>query len=152
VIDIDARSSDTDLYSDTALSNFEETTMKKLLAATVLLALAIVTTTSLTRAADNDNPKTTTKQVMKRALKGPLTKKVATGKASDAEKKELLELFQAMAKNDPPKGDKNSWKEKNAALVKAATAAVKGDSDAGAALMKAANCKTCHSKHKPSKQ
>ena len=124
--------------------------MKKLLAAAILLTLAVVMTTSLTRAADDDKAKVTTKQVMKRALKGPLTKKVATGEASDAEKKELLSLFQAMAKNDPPKGDAESWKEKNAALVKAAMAAVKGDSNAGAALKKAADCKNCHSKHKPS--
>ena len=122
--------------------------MKKLLAAAVLLALAIITTTTLTRTADDDTPKVTTKEVMKRAMKGGLCKKVASGKGSDAEKKELLTLFQAMAKNKPPKGDADSWKEKNAALVKAATAVTKGDEGAGAALLKAADCKSCHSKHK----
>ena len=123
--------------------------MKKLLAAAAFLALAIVTTTTLTRAADEDKDKVTTKAVMKRAMKGGLCKKVATGKGSDAEKQELLKLFQAMAKNDPPKGDAESWKEKNAALIKAAMGIVKDEKDAGAALLKAADCKSCHSKHKP---
>jgi len=123
--------------------------MKRLLAATVLSALALVTTTALTRGADDDEKKITTKEVMKRALKGPLTKKVATGKASDKEKQELLELFQAMAKNDPPMGDAESWKAKNAALVKAVQGIIKGEPDAVAALTAAANCKNCHSKHKP---
>ncbi len=124
--------------------------MKKLIAALMLLALAVAMSTTMTNAANEGDAKTTTKQVMKRAFKGPLTKKVATGKASDAEKAELLKLFQAMAKNKPPKGDADSWKEKNAALIKAAQAAVSGDADAGAALTKAANCKNCHSQHKPS--
>jgi len=124
--------------------------MKKLLAAAILLTMAIAATTTLTRAADDDESKVSTKQVMKRAMKEGLTKKVASGKANDKEKKELLTLFQAMAKNDPPKGDAESWKEKNTILVKAATSVVKGDADAGAALTKAANCKNCHSEHKPS--
>lgn len=124
--------------------------MKKLLAAVIMLTLAVVTTTTTrTRAADDEKPNVTTKEVMKRALKGPLTKKAATGKASDDEKKELLKLFQAMAKNDPPKGDADSWKAKNAALVKAAKAIVEGEQGAAAALTKAANCKNCHSEHKP---
>ena len=124
--------------------------MKKLLAATLLLGLAIVTTETLTRAADDDKPKFTIKQVMKRAMKGGLCKKVASGKADDAEKKELLELFQAMAKQKPPKGDADSWKDKTEALVAAANANVKGEDGAGPKLGKAANCKSCHSKHKGS--
>lgn len=122
--------------------------MKKLLAAALLVALAAMTADTLIRADDDDKPKTTTKEVMKRAMKNGLSKKVASGKGSDAEKKELLELFQAMAKNDPPKGDAESWKEKNAALVKAATDIVKGEPGAGPALIKAADCKGCHGKHK----
>jgi len=125
--------------------------MKKLLAAAVALSLAVVITTSaLTRAADDDKPKVTTKEVMKRAMKGGLCKKVASGKGDDAEKKELLDLFEALAKNEPPKGDADSWKEKTGALVKAATGISKGEDGAGAALVKAADCKGCHSLHKGS--
>jgi hypothetical protein len=100
-------------------------------------------------AADDDaKPKYKIKDVMKKAMKGPLLKKVAGGNASDAEKKELHGMLVALGKNKPPKGDANSWKKFTTALAKAGKAAVDGDADAGAALKKAANCKGCHSKHK----
>jgi hypothetical protein len=123
-----------------------------MLVAAVLLGFAILMTTALTRAEDEDQPGASTKAVMKRVFKGPLNRKVAGGKASEKEKKELLELFQALAKNKPPRGDAESWKKKNAALVSAAKAMIKGEKDAGKALTKAANCKNCHSKHKPPKK
>lgn len=124
--------------------------MKKLLAAVLLLTIAIGVTASLGRAADDEQATISTKVVMKRAMKEGLCKKVASGKADDAEKQELLKLFQAMANNDPPKGDAVSWKEKNAALVKAANGIIANDPDAKDALTKAANCKSCHMEHKPS--
>ncbi|MGE3805796.1 MAG: hypothetical protein AB7K24_14065 [Gemmataceae bacterium] len=89
------------------------------------------------------------KDVMKEAMKGGLCKKVATGKADKAEKEKLLKLFQAMAKQKPPKGDAESWKAKTGALVAAAQAAVKDDKDAGKKLQAAANCAACHKVHKP---
>ena len=99
-------------------------------------------------AADDDAPKFKTKQIMKKAMKGPLLKKVAGGDASDDEKKQLHDMLVALGKNSPPKGDADSWKTLTDALVKASQAAVDGDDGAGAALKKAANCKACHSKHK----
>lgn len=99
---------------------------------------------------DDDAPKYKIKDVMKKAMKGPLLKKVAGGDASDEEKMELHEMLVALSKNSPPKGDAESWNQMTGALVKAAQAAVDGDADAGAALKKAANCKECHSKHKGS--
>ena len=81
-------------------------------------------------------------EVMKVAFKGGLCGKVAGGKASDAEKAQLVELFTSLAANKPPKGDEASWKEKTGALLAAAKA---GD---GAALKKAANCAECHKAHK----
>lgn len=87
--------------------------------------------------------KHTISDVMKTAMKGGLCAKVAGGKASDAEKAQLVELFTALAANKPPKGDEASWKEKTGALL---TAAKAGD---GAALKKAANCGGCHGAHKP---
>ena len=89
-----------------------------------------------------DKEKVTIKVVMQKAMKGGLCTKVASGKADDAEKKQLVELFEALAKATPPKGEADSWKEKTKALVDAAKSAD------GAALKKAANCAGCHSVHK----
>lgn len=113
-----------------------------------LLAICLVGIPA-TGADDDDEPKFKTKDVMKKAFKGPLLKKVASGKASDDEKKELHEMLVALSKNSPPKGEADTWKDLTGALVKAGKLAVDGDSDAAAALKKAANCKACHSKHKP---
>ncbi len=97
---------------------------------------------------DAEKPKHTTKEVMKKALKGPLLKKVAGGDASDEEKKELYELLVALGKNTPKKGEADSWKTLTSALEKASKAAVNGEADAGEKLTKAANCKACHDVHK----
>ena len=102
-------------------------------------------------AADDDEPKHTIKEVMKKAMKGPLTKKVAGGEASDEEKKLLHEMYEAMAAQKPKKGDEESWKKLTTALVAASKAAVDGDEKAPAMLKKAANCKACHKVHKPKK-
>ena len=98
--------------------------------------------------ADHHEPKYKTKDVMKKAMKGGLLKKVASGDASDDEKKTLHEMLVALGKNEPPKGDAESWKKLTGALAKAGKAAVDGDDNAGAMLKKASNCKACHSKHK----
>ncbi len=98
--------------------------------------------------AEDAKPKYTTKDVMKKAMKGPLLKKVAGGEASDEEKKELYEMLVALGQNEPKKGDAESWKTLTGALEKAGKAAVDGDADAGSKLEKAANCKACHTPHK----
>ncbi len=98
---------------------------------------------------DDDEPKYKIKDVMKKAFKGPLLKKVASGKASDDEKKELHAMLVALGKHKPPKGEADSWKKLTSALNKAGKAAVDGDDDAAAQLKKASNCKACHSQHKP---
>lgn len=100
-------------------------------------------------AADDDKPKHKIKEVMKAAFKGPLIKKVASGKASADETKQLQEMLVSLSKSKQPKGDDASWKKLTAALVKAGKAAVDGDSNASGMLKKAANCKACHSQHKP---
>lgn len=92
--------------------------------------------------------KTTIKDVMKKAMKGGLCGKVAGGKASEAEKKELVELFTALAANKPPKGDEDSWKAKTKALLEGAKGVAAGKEDAGKALKAAANCMACHKEHK----
>ena len=97
---------------------------------------------------DGDKPKYKTEEIMKKAMKGPLLKKVASGKGSAEDAKTLHEMMVALAHNKPHKGDEESWKKLTGALVKASEAAVEGKEDAGAMLKKAANCKACHSKHK----
>ncbi|QDT05602.1 hypothetical protein K227x_40030 [Rubripirellula lacrimiformis] len=100
-------------------------------------------------AADDDaEPKYATKDIMKKAMKGPLLKKVASGDASEEEKKTLHDMMVALAKNTPKKGEQESWDKLTGALVKASEAAVKDDPKAGEMLKKAANCKACHTPHK----
>ncbi|MBI2823221.1 MAG: hypothetical protein HYX69_00865 [Planctomycetia bacterium] len=99
--------------------------------------------------AAEDKPKYTIKQVMKEAHKDGLMKKVAEGKGTKADAEKLLELYQALAANKPPKGDAADWRTKTEALVAAAKEAVAAKPDFGKALTKAANCADCHKAHKP---
>jgi hypothetical protein len=103
--------------------------------AVCLFALVLVIQSSVDGAAGD---KITIKDVMKTAMKGGLCGKVASGKASDDEKKELIKLFTGLTMCTPPKGDAAAFKEKAKALLDAAKA------DDGKALKKAANCKACH--------
>jgi hypothetical protein len=89
------------------------------------------------------------KDVMKKVMKGKpnfLAKVVKEG--SEAEKKELHKYLVALSKNTPKKGGEESWKKLTTALVEASTELVDGKEGAGAKLMKASNCKSCHSEHK----
>src|SRR5262245_18844405 len=81
-----------------------------------------------------EKAKYTISEVMKEAHKGGLMKTVASGKASDAEKKKLVELYTALAKNDPPKGEKADWKTKTDAMLAAAKKAADGDEAAAKSL------------------
>lgn len=115
----------------------------------IAVALVLVGFVGLTLVgAADEKPKYTIKDVMKKAMKGGLCKKCASGMASDDEKKELVEMFEAMAKGKPPQGEEESWKKKTKALVDAAKLVAKGDEGAGKKLGGAANCKSCHDIHK----
>ena len=118
-----------------------------------ILALLALYLAGPTGAADKDE-KVTIKDVMKKAHSGkpPLCGKVASGKASKEEKEELVSYYIALTKNTPPKGDKDSWKEKTDALVKAAKACAAGDKDGPDALKKAVTCAACHDVHKEKKK
>jgi hypothetical protein len=104
-------------------------------------AVAVLAMVFLVSAEAQDS-KFTNKEVMQKAMKGGLCGKVASGKASDDEKKLLVELFTSLHANKPKKGEADSWKAKTEALL---TAAKSGD---GKALKAAADCKGCHSVHK----
>lgn len=111
----------------------------------VCAILAIVAVSGLllgnSRAADDAKPKFTIKEVMK-LHKDKVHEKFQKGEASKEEKAKLLEGYEALVKNKPPKGDDKSWKEKTEALVKA----VKDDDKA--AYKKAVMCGGCHGAHK----
>jgi hypothetical protein len=99
-----------------------------------------------------DDPKYTTKQVMKMAHAGgqnSLLAKVRSGKANKQDKEKLVELYEALAGNKPPKGDADAFSKLCEAMVDAAKAAQKGDKSAGQLLAKSTNCMACHNNHKP---
>jgi hypothetical protein len=114
----------------------------------VLIAGAALVITVGSDAGEKKEPKHTIKEVMKEAHKGGLMKKVATGKASDEEKKELVELYTSLSQNKPPMGDETEWKEQTTKMLKAAKAAAQGDNKAAMALLKIVNCGACHKKFK----
>lgn len=99
-------------------------------------------------AQEKEEEKIPIKKVMETAHKSGLWKKVVAKTATEEEEAELLKLYKALSANTPPKGDKESWKTKTDALVKAAQAAVDDKDDAGQLLTKAANCAACHKVHK----
>ena len=99
-------------------------------------------------AAEDEKPKHTIKEVMKEAHKDGLLKKVVGGTASKEDKSKLLELYQSLPKNSPPKGEKKDWDEKTKAIVAAAQEVVDGKEGAIPKLEKAANCAECHKAHK----
>ena len=121
--------------------------MRKLLVASLIVAFGWIAV-SMNSDAQDEKTKASIKEVMKVAMKGGLTKKVADGTATEEEKKKLAGLFAALHENMPPKGDPKSWDEKTNALVAAANDVLAGKEGAGANLQKAANCMGCHSAHK----
>lgn len=101
-------------------------------------------------AADAEKPKNSIEEVMEKAHKGKdsLYKKVVSGEANGDQKKELLGLYQDLAKNKPPKGSPDDWKKRTTAMVEAAQEAVDGKPGAGPKIAKAASCKACHDLHR----
>jgi hypothetical protein len=95
-----------------------------------------------------EKAKYTTKEVMQKAHKGGLMKKVSEGKASDEEKKQLVAFYEALAANKPPKGDEAEWKVKTSAVLAAARAAAEGQQGAAEKLSATVKCMECHQAHK----
>jgi hypothetical protein len=56
----------------------------------------------------------------------------------------LVDYYESLPLNKPPKGDAKEWKTKTEEIVKLAKAIQKGDKDAGAKLKAALNCAACH--------
>ena len=121
---------------------------KMMLSFVMLTLLSGVTTSVLVNAEESDGKKYSTKEVMKVAFKGGLLKKVSSGNASAEEAEKLHAMLVSLSKNQPKKGDADSWKKLTSALVKASTAVKEGTEGAGVMLQKASNCKACHNIHK----
>lgn len=118
------------------------------LATTVFAALAV---TGVSRAADDkDKPKYTIKEVMQAQKK--LQPLIVQGKATDDDKKKMLEYYEALPKNKPPKGDEESWKKLTTALVAATKDVVEKKDGAVDEFKKASNCAACHKPHRPTAQ
>jgi hypothetical protein len=113
-----------------------------------LVAVAFAAMTVL--GAADDKPKYDIETIMEKAHDedNGLYKKVVAGKASAAEKKQLLELYVELGKNKAPKGGKDSWKKKTDAMVAAAKDVVADKDGSIDGLKKAVNCKACHEVHK----
>lgn len=94
----------------------------------------------------------TIKEIMVETNKKPfqLLRKVADGNATVYDKDRLVKLYQAMAAQEPPKGNLDDWKQRTALLIDAAQKAKDGAPDAKKLLSKAANCTACHKDHKES--
>lgn len=117
-----------------------------------VLSLAFVTggLISVLRAADekSEKPKYTIKEVMKFHSQ-KLHEKFQKGEATKEEKKKLLDGYEAMTKDKPPKGDEASWKKLTETLLKAAKDLDAGKDGAADAFAKAVKCGACHTPHKP---
>jgi cytochrome c556 len=136
--------------------------MKRL--AFVLGLVAVVALLSLShRPAEAADP--TIKEIMTKAHKGGNSLITTVGKElkedtppwADVQKqtKELVELGSSLGKNDPPKGDKESWKKLTDQYVTDAkaldAAAQKKDKDAAtkAHTKLTGQCMACHRAHRP---
>jgi hypothetical protein len=118
--------------------------------AAVVVGLFALVATQLAHAADA-KAKYTIKQVMKATQKGDdaIGKRVAKGQGTKEDFAKLVEYFESLPLCTPEKGDQASWNAKAMALVKSARALKAGEPNALAAYKQAANCKACHSVHKP---
>lgn len=103
-----------------------------------------------TAADDEVEPKHTIKEVMKvgHNKKDGVLGKVLSGKATDEEKKQLLDLYVSMLEAKPKKGSMESWQKLAGAAALAAAKVVVGREDGLAALKTASNCGACHKPHK----
>jgi hypothetical protein len=118
-----------------------------------VMTVGLVAGLGMFQAAYEDKPKYSIEDVMEKAHSAPkgkdsLFKKVVTGKASKEQKKQLLEMYENLAKNKPEKGKLEDWKKRTANMVKAAKNVVEDKKDAAKELAKAASCKACHDLHK----
>jgi hypothetical protein len=139
-----------------SLSKKGESNVKKFLSIVAVLALLAGVSYAAAQGKGDakkkaSKPKYTLKQIMQDGHKKGLLQKVATGKATAAERLKLLDMYIAMYESKPKRGDANSWTKLSADALAAAAKLVVDPKSDPAPLKKAANCKPCHSKHKAKK-
>lgn len=135
--------------------------MKTWMTRTIVLtsAIGLISLFGVADAADTPDIETIMKKVnsgrgLQKAVSKDLQENRIDWDAVTKKSKEMFELIDCMAKNDPPKGDKKSWekltKEYSANAKALNTACEKKDkSAANTAIGKLSRaCKTCHDAHK----
>lgn len=91
---------------------------------------------------DKDKKEPTVKEIMMKAHgKDGLRKKVMDDKASNDEKKALIDLYTALAASKNPKGDEKDWKAKTKVVVELAKSGTPAD-------LKKIDCMGCHKSFK----
>jgi len=118
----------------------------------ILLSVAVVVAVFVVGCSTYVNkPLYTTELVMEQGFKGKESPaaRVGRGEGTAADFRLLAELTESLPLNAPPKGDAASWKEKSTALAKAGKDLAAGKAGALEVWKAAANCKACHSVHKP---
>jgi hypothetical protein len=118
---------------------------------TTTAAVAVFSVTSPLIGADAKKPAHTIKEVMKEVHKGDdnIGKRVTKGAASKEDITKMVDYYEALPSNEPPRGDKASWAAKTSKLLAAAKAVKSGTPGALDQYKEAANCKACHTEHKP---
>ncbi|MBX3732442.1 MAG: hypothetical protein KF791_07580 [Verrucomicrobiae bacterium] len=122
-----------------------------------LLRLATLTATATTLGLtgcstfSNTKPSMSIDQIMDEGFKGKesLAARLGENTATSADKQRMVYLTQQLALNKPPMGDLASWEDKTSQLSRAAVALADRLPDSIEAWRSAANCKACHSIHKP---
>jgi hypothetical protein len=135
--------------------------MKTWLARTIVLtsAIGLVSFFGVAGAADTPDIETVMKKVnsgkgLSKAISRDLQENPVKWDVASKKSKEISELVDCLAKNDPPKGDKKSWEKlakEYAASAKALNTACekKDKSAATTALGKMTrSCKACHDAHR----
>jgi hypothetical protein len=121
--------------------------------AAVILAVSFAGSVLIThvQAADAKKPQYTTKDIMKAVHKGDdnIGKRVSKGVASKDDIDTMVKYYESLPLNDPPRGDKAEWNAKTKKLVAAAREVKTGAPGALDHYKEAANCKACHTAHKP---
>ena len=96
-------------------------------------------------AGDKGKPKYTIAEVMEKAHKSGLWKKVQMGTAEKGDREQLAELYKSLVESKPPKGDQEVWKKTTTEMHKIAVDSI-ADADAGKKLK--VNCAACHKQFK----
>ena len=117
--------------------------MRKFVVGLAAFALVGLVSVSVLEA-EEAKPKHTIKEIMQKAHKGGLLKKVLEGGASADEVKELQAYYKSLSQNTPKKGDASEWKKKTDAILKACNELAEGKDGAADALKAATNCGGCH--------